>query len=387
MVGVGSEAEVEEFVRAARADHAPFEIVAGGTRRGVGRPMSNSLGAELPVLDVSGLTGIVKYEPEELIVTAAPGTPLSEIRAALAARNQCLGFDPADWSAMLGSNGTATLGGAVSADAFGPGRLRHGAARDSLLGFRGVNGMGESFRAGSKVVKNVTGFDLPKLVCGAFGTLCVLTELTFRVYPKASHAITLCVGDVTPEDGLAVLRRIAHSALEPAGLFYLPGGTSLLGDIGQGAAIIRLEGAEAPLAQKVAMAHGLIGGPAHALGDGDRLFEAVRNGALFAGSDLDMWRIALPPAEAPRVIKTLNPSLWLGDLAGGSLWIGAAPAAAATIRAVATKADGHAMLLRASPQSRASLGIYAPQPPALAMMARNIKAAFDPMNLLNPGRL
>ncbi len=281
---------------------------------------------------------------------------------------------------------TATLGGAVSADAFGPGRLRHGAPRDSLLGFRAVNGLGESFRAGAKVVKNVTGFDLPKLVCGAFGTLCVLTELTFRVYPKALHAVTLCIGDVTPEVGFAHLRKIAHSALEPAGLFYLPAATPLLQGIGRGAAFIRLEGAEAPLAQKMQIAHGLIGA-AEPVGDGDRLFQAVRSGTAFAASDLDVWRIALPPSEAPQVIAALNPTLWLGDLAGGSLWVGAAPGDAGLIRSTAAKHDGHAMLLRGGAQARAALGLYAPQPAALAMMARNVKAAFDPLGLFNPGRM
>jgi glycolate oxidase FAD binding subunit len=382
MSAIRTEAQAVDFVRAARADKKPFEIVAGGTRRGVGRPMG-----DIPALDVSGLSGILKYEPDELIVTAAPGTPLSEIRAVLADKNQRLGFDPADWSVVLGSNGIATLGGAMSADAYGPGRLRHGAARDSLLAFRAVNGMGEAFRGGAKVVKNVTGFDVPKLVCGAFGTLCVLTEVSFRVYPKASHATTLCIPDVSPEVGFAALRKVAHSALEPAGLFYLPGSTRLLGGIGQGAALIRLEGAAAPLAEKVAQAHGLVAHAQPASFDGDRLFDQVRSGEAFAGGDHDVWRVALPPSEAPKVVAALNPSLWLGDLAGGLLWIAAAPADAARIRGLAATHDGHAMLLRASPQARAALGLYAPQPPALAIMARNVKAAFDPLGLFNPGRL
>src|SRR6202012_1458433 len=131
----------------------------------------------------SGLSGIVKYEPEELILTVRPGTSVAEVRAVLTEKNQCLGFDPVDWF-LPGSQGVSTIGGAISSDASGSGRLRHGAARDSLLGFRAVNGFGEGFSAGGKVVKNVTGFDLPKLMCGAYGTLGVLTELTFRVYPK-----------------------------------------------------------------------------------------------------------------------------------------------------------------------------------------------------------
>src|SRR5688572_23306751 len=251
MSSIAHQDGIVDLVRAARADKSPFEIVAGGTRRTVGRPLNN-----LPQLDVSGLSGILKYEPEELILTAAPATPLSEIIAVLAQKNQRLGFDPADWSQLLGSNGVTTLAGAVSCDASGSGRLRHGGARDSLLGFHAVNGLGEAFRAGGKVVKNVTGFDLPKLVCGAHGTLCVLTELTFRVYPRPTHFVVLALQDVSPEIGFAALRKIAQSALEPAGLAYLP---ARMSGAGQGSALIRLEGASQPLEEKIALAHGLLG--------------------------------------------------------------------------------------------------------------------------------
>ena len=366
-----------EFVRTAREAKTPFEIVAGGTRRGVGKPLDG-----LPLLDVSGLSGIVKYEPEELILTALPATPLAEITAVLAEKNQRLGFDPADWSRLLHSNGVATLAGAASCDASGSGRLRHGSARDSLLGFAAVNGMGDSFRAGSKVVKNVTGFDLPKLVCGAYGTLCVLTELTFRVYPKPQHAAILCLNDVTLDVGFAHLRKIAHSALEPVGLAYLP---AAMGGQGQGTAMIRLEGAAAPLEEKIAMAHGL-------LGDGlqrtqEDMFAAIGSGEKFADLDGDVWRVMIAPSDAPRVARELNARHWLGDWAGGLIWLAAHHTDAVRIRAVTAKAQGQAMLLRASPESRAAHGLYAAQPPALAALNRAVKAAFDPLSLFNPGRL
>lgn len=379
MSAISSTAEIVEFVRAARADRSPFEIVAGGTRRSVGKPLG-----ELPQLDVSGLTGILKYEPEELIITAAPSTPLAEIVATLAARNQRLGFDPADWSQLLGSNGVATLTGALSSDASGSGRLRHGPARDSLLGFHGVNGQGAAFRAGSKVVKNVTGFDLPKLVCGAFGTLCVLTEVTFRVYPRPSHFAVLALHDVTPEIGFAALRKIAQSALEPAGLAYLPG--AIAPGAGQGSALIRLEGASQPLEEKIALAHGLLGNAVTRFGEADP-FPTIGNGEKFARIDGDIWRVMIAPSDAPRVARELNAQAWLGDLAGGLLWLAAPPSDAGRIRAVAAAAQGQAMLLRASAQSRAALGLYAPQPPALAALNRSVKAAFDPLSLFNPGRL
>jgi glycolate oxidase FAD binding subunit len=385
---VSNPGQVLDFVRAARADRAPFEIVAGGTRRQVGRPPKNSTTGDLPQLDVSGLTGIVKYEPEELILTAAPSTPLHEIAAVLAQKGQRLGFDPADWSRLLGSNGTATLAGALSCDASGSGRLRHGGARDSLLGFAAVNGLGESFRAGGKVVKNVTGFDLPKLVCGAYGTLVVLTELTFRVYPKPGQSTVLCLADVTPAVGFAALRKIALSALEPAGLAYLP--SSMMNDLlsedgGQGAALIKLEGAAQPLEEKIAMAHGLLGGSLQRI-DSDP-FGAIGCGEKFADIAGDIWRIFVAPSDAPHVAQELNAKHWLGDLAGGLLWVAAPASGAARVRAIAAAYGGQAMLLRASPESRAALGLYAPQPPALAALGKAVRCAFDPLGLFNPGRL
>jgi len=370
--------QVADFVRAARADKAPFEIIAGGTRRSVGRPLG-----DLPLLDVSGLSGILKYEPEELIITAAPATPLAEISTVLAQKNQRLGFDPADWSGLLKSNGVATLAGAASCDASGSGKLRHGAARDSLLGFQAVNGLGETFRGGSKVVKNVTGFDLPKLMCGAYGTLAVLTEMTFRVYPKPQHAAILCLADVTPEDGFAALRKIALSALEPAGLAYLP--ASMMSDIGQGAALIKLEGARQPLEEKIALAHGLLGNVVQRV-ESDP-FPTIGNGEKFADIPGDVWRIMVAPSDAPQLVKKLNVLHWLGDWAGGVIWLAVAPPEAARIRRLAADAKGQAMLLRASPESRTLHGLYAPQPPALAALGRAVKAAFDPLSLFNPGRL
>jgi len=378
MSKAANEDQVVEFVRAAREAKAPFEIVAGGTRRSVGSPVG-----ALPMLDVSGLSGIVKYEPAELIVTAQPGTSLTEIKNALAEKGQRLGFDPADWSKLLGSNGAATLAGAASSDASGSGKLRHGGARDSLLGFRAVNGLGESFRGGAKVVKNVTGFDLPKIMCGAYGTLGVLTEMTFRVYPKPQYAAVLCLADMTPQDGFAALRKIALSALEPAGLAYLPG--NMLADVGQGAALIKLEGAREPLEEKIALAHGLLGNAMQRT-DSDP-FAAIGCGETFADIRGDIWRVMIARTDAPGVAKELNARHWLGDWAGAVLWLAADPSEGPRIRAIAARAHGQAMLLRGSAQSRASLGLFAPQPQALAALGRSVKAAFDPLSLFNPGRL
>jgi len=391
MTKVSSEAEILDYVRAARESRTPFEIVAGGTRRAVGKPMG-----ALSVFDVAGVSGIIDYQPEELIITARPGTPLAELKAVLAQKNQCLGFDPVDWNLFADARTTSaggTLGGAASADASGSGRLRHGAARDSLLGFRAVNGFGEVFRGGAKVVKNVTGFDLPKLVCGAFGTLMVLSELTFRVYPRPLSRATLILRDLPPEAGFAALRTIWKSALEPSGLAYLPAAVKLpaLGDIGlkyigRGAALIRFEAAQQPLSEKLAAARLLVGA-GEEMEQGESAFALIGEGALFRDSDLEVWRVTVPPREAARIATALNAPLWLGDWAGGLLWVGAEAGDALRIRALAAEAGGQAMLLRAPAARRAALGLYAPQAPALAALTGAVRAAFDPLGLFNPGRL
>ncbi len=387
MTRVSSEAEILDFVRAAREKREPFEIVAGGTRRGAGKPMANPDGKPLPVLDVSKLTGIVEYQPEELIVTARPGTPLVELKAALAEKNQCLGFDPVHWS-LFGCGGNPTIGGAMSCDASGPGRLRHGAARDSLLAFRAVNGLGEAFRGGAKVVKNVTGFDLPKLVCGAFGTLVVLSEVSFRVFPRPSARATLIVRGLDPQKGFAALRAIWKSALEPSGLAYIPGNTNFPGleDVGEGAALVRFEAAQMPLNEKITAAKLLVGS-AEELEAGEAIFAAIGEGVIFNTSELDVWRLSVPPTEAARVAASLASPLWLGDWAGGLLWLGAKGEDAERVRAVTAEAGGHAMLLRAPAARRAALGVFPPQPKALAELTRSVRAAFDPNGLFNPGRL
>ena len=202
-----------------------------------------------------GSSGIIAYEPEELVLTARAGTPLAEIVEAIAEKHQRLGFDPADWGPLFGARGgRGTIAGALSADSSGSARVRYGAARDHLLGFRAVNGFGEAYKGGGRVVKNVTGFDLPKLMCGAFGTLGPLSEVTLRLVPRAPLSATLAVRDLTPEEGLTLFRRVWSTPLEATGLAFIPACAAelfpLLGGIGAGAALIRVDGAPEPLDEK-----------------------------------------------------------------------------------------------------------------------------------------
>jgi glycolate oxidase FAD binding subunit len=380
------ENELADIVRAAAADKRTFEIVGHGTKRGLGRPVEADV-----ILDLSGLSGIIRYEPDELIITARAGTPVAEIEAALDEKNQRLGFEPADWSALYGTPARiATIAGVLSADASGSARLRYGAARDHLLGFRAVNGSGALYNAGGRVVKNVTGFDVPKLFCGAMGTLGPLTEVTLRLVPRASDSATLAIKDVEPEPGFAFLRRIWSSPLEPTGLAYVPkvakAAFAALGDIGEGAALIRIDGAAGPLADKIGLLKTLLDGREAALLPGTNdAFARVASGEAFAGRGEDIWRVFVPPASAANFAARLAANIWLADWAGGALWI--AGGRAEDFHSVAQGFGGHAMLMRASAETRARVSIFPLEVPARAALTRRVKDAFDPFGLFNPGRM
>src|SRR5437588_322464 len=179
--------ETAAVVKEAAADSHTLEIISGGSKRNLGRAIKASA-----ILDVSALSGVLDYQPEELVLTTRAGTPLCEIQELLASRQQMLAFEPCDWGSLLGASpGRQTLAGVVAADVCGPGRVKSGAARDHVIGCRFVNGAGELIRAGGYVIKNVTGFDIPKLMCGSFGTLGVLTEITVRVLPRAQRMASL----------------------------------------------------------------------------------------------------------------------------------------------------------------------------------------------------
>ena len=384
---IADEVELVDVVRAAREMREPFEILGRGTKRAYGRATTIA-----NTLDVSALSGILNYEHDELVITTRAATPLSEIEAVLNQRQQRLGFDPADWGPLFGAPAKAgSIGGALSADTNGPARLRFGAARDHLLGYRAVNGFGEVYKAGGRVVKNVTGFDLSKLMCGALGTLGVLTEVTLRVYPRAAVSQTLIVKDVMPQEGFAVLRRAWSSPFEPTGLAYLSGCAAqafTVGDCGRGAALLRVEGAEEPLKEKVAALRALLSTcTLYRIDDGDTVFAQIGEGSPFLNYAGDVWRLSVPQARAAACIERVNAPLWFADWAGGLLWLGLPASSAPVLRAIAAGVGGHATLFRANAESRENISVFQPEPPAHATLTKSVKAAFDPLALFNPSRL
>ena len=380
-ISARSEADVVEAVRSARDAKRTLEIAGRGSKRGYGRPVECD-----DMLDLSGLSGILKYEPDELVITVLAGTPVVEIEAALAEKNQRLGFEPADWGPLFGSPAnSATIGGALAADTSGSAAIRYGRARDHLLGFRAVNGLAEVYKAGGRVVKNVTGFDLPKLMCGAMGTLGPLTEVTLRVFPKPAQSIGFVLRNLAPADGLGVLRRVWSSPLEATGLAYLSNAAAsvLPGNLG---ALIRLEGSASSLKQMGAMLRTLL--PGHdieEIGDSDGVFHKLSAGSVFADTPLHVWRIHLPPTRAGEFIAAADTPLWWADWAGSLLWLAAA--GQADVRGLVHQFEGRAVLMRASETERRRLAVFEPEDAVRAQLTRQVKVAFDPLGLFNPGRM
>jgi glycolate oxidase FAD binding subunit len=381
-----SEADILALVRWALAEQQPLEILGAGTKRGIGRPLETR-----HQLSMRRCSGICEYEPTELYVTAAAGTPLMEIEAALVEKGQHLAFEPRDLAHLFGGDGAQTVGGAVAAGLSGPRRYVAGGVRDHLLGFRAVSGRGEAFKSGGRVVKNVTGYDLSKLIAGSFGTLAVLSEVTLRVAPRPRQAATLLVTGRAYASAAAIYG-CASATGSATGLAYV----STAGDLGIGAdsdgpaAAIRLEGdtariAAATLKKKIGADCSLVEGDRHV-----RVWSAIRDLRLLRSSASNLWRLSLPrSAMEPFVAKLVPHSTFIVDWAGRQIWM-ASDMTGDDLRRIVfetTGPDGHATLIRGPAELRRTIPVFNPQPPALAALAKSVKGQFDPMGVLNPGRM
>ena len=351
---VTSEAELAEAIRGAAG---PLDIRGGGTRRGPGS------GEALEV----GISGITLYEPGALTLIAGAGTPLAEIEAAVAAEGQRLPFEPAHWGGVLGLPGTSTIGGVVATNASGPRRVQAGACRDSLIGVRFVDGAGTVVKNGGRVMKNVTGYDLVKLMAGSWGTLGVLSEVAFKLLPAAPAQATL-VMDVPMAGGVAALTAALGSPFDVSGAGWLPG----LG------AVVRIEGLAASVDYRAGRLMELLAPYAPRVErDGSAAIWAdLASVAPLAGQAGDLWRFSVKPSEAPGIAARLGGEAVL-DWGGGLIW--ALVPEGTDARALAAPYTGHATCPRgAGPR-------FEPEAPGVAALSRALRARFDPRGILNPG--
>jgi glycolate oxidase FAD binding subunit len=398
--------DVEAAVQWALAEGKTVEIVGHGSKRAIGRPAQTDF-----TLDLSTLTGVTLYEPEELVLSAKAGTPLAEIEALLAAKDQQLAFEPMDYAAILGGiAGRGTIGGVLAANVSGPRRVKAGAGRDHFLGFSAVSGRGETFKSGGRVVKNVTGYDLCKLIAGSWGTLAAMTEVTIKVLPRPETEQTLLIRGLEPAQAVEAMTSAMGSSCEVSGAAHLPADIAdrIPADEIAGGAVtaLRLEGFSPSVAERKRMLEALMkpfGELATAEAPLSRAFwTAVRDVTPFAADqsilpplqdERPLWRISTAPnrgAELAAMIATETQAQMFYDWAGGLIWVGLGAsddAGAALIRHAVVATGGHATLIRAPASVRAAIDVFAPQDAAVAALTKRVKESFDPKGVLNPGRM
>ena len=400
--------ELREAIGDALAAGEPLELVAGGTKRGLGHPL------QVPrTLELSELSGIRDYQPNELVLTAAAATPLGAIEAALAPARQMLAFEPPNWSRLLGvpAEGAVrrTIGGALACNLSGPRRIKAGAARDHFLGFRGVSGRGEMFKSGGKVVKNVTGYDLSKLIAGSYGTLAAIEEVTVKVLPRPEQCETVVLCGLDPAAATRAMSHALASPHEVSGAVYLPAGATAaltsLADL-PGIAALRLEGPPPSVAfrRERLLAELTADCDATVLEDeaSTAFWRAIRDVEPFADlAGRTVWRVLVAPSRGAELGETIARAVdatWFVDWGGGLLWVavasgedmaedGGALLMRSAIRGTDGQGTGHATLIKGSAALRRAVPVFEPQPPALAALTARVKDSFDPRHILNPGRM
>ncbi len=383
-----SESEAGAVIAEAAAKRTPLALLGSGTKSAIGRPAQTEAS-----LSSAALTGVTLYEPAELVIAARAGTPLSEVVRTLSLRNQELPFEPIDYRPLLGSTGEPTIGAVAAANLSGPRRIMAGAARDSLIGVRFVNGRGEAVKSGGRVMKNVTGLDLVKLMAGSWGTLGFLTEVTFKVLPKAERAATLIFRGLDDVRAVEALSQALGSPYEITGAAHVPAP-----DVQGARTLLRIEGFSFSVDYRLNELRRLLkryGSPEILERKGaDALWQSVRDATLLADPhDRAIWRVSTAPTRGPELTARMARSIdtrWYYDWGGGLIWVATDPrgdAGAAAIRQALRATGGHATLVRAPAEVRAAVDVFEPQAEALMRISAGIKASLDPAGVLNPGRM
>ncbi len=389
--------DAEEAVRWALANDKALEVMGAGTKRGIGRPSQTDI-----TLDLSALDGVSLYEPEELVLSAKAGTPLAEIQILLDYNDQELAFEPPDYGPLLGGEaGKMTLGGVIATNLSGPRRLKAGAARDHFLGVTAITGRGDTIKSGGRVVKNVTGYDLCKLLAGSWGTLAAMTDVTVKVLPKAKIEASVIVHGLDDAQAARAMAAATGSEFDVSGAAHLPDHVaSRFPELpkGEAATVLRIEGFEPSVHhRKKALATLLQSyGAVTQLDDtaSRAVWRGLRDVSAFAQGEAarrPLWRVSTAPMRGHEIVAQLTPAAQVYyDWGGGLLWIAMPfidePDAAAVRKAVA-RCGGHATLIRAPAAVRAAVDVFHPEDAGVVALNKRVKDAFDPKGVLNPGRM
>lgn len=395
--------DVRAIVADALASKTPLEIAGNGSKREIGRPVDLNY-----VLSTAQLSGVSLYEPDELVLRAGPGTPMKQLRLQLEQHGQMLAFEPPDYGPLLGGAADeGTIGGIVAGNLAGPRRVKAGAARDHFLGVVAVSGRGEVFKSGGRVVKNVTGYDLCKLMAGSWGTLGVMTEVTVKVLPASEKTRTVLVSCADATTAIGAMTRALSSPHDVSAAAWLPApaaarsGVSYVSAAHEALAAVRVEGIGSSVdARCIALRDELseFGEIAELhTHNSVRLWDEIRDVRLLGehpdNGDDAIWRISVPPAAAPGLLERLGTGMELEafvDWGGGLIWArvsGMMDAGSYVIRRAMVTTGGHALLVRARHDQRIVEPVFHPEAAGVERLTRNIKEAFDPGGILNPGRM
>ncbi len=398
---ITNEGQIPDILHWALSGNKALKIQGNNSKAALGRPVKADAGLRL-----AGLDGIEMHEPAELVMQAKAGTLLETVQDVLKQAGQKLAFSPPDYGPLLGLDpGQSTIGGVFGCNLSGSARIKAGAARDHLLGARGFSGRGEAFQTGSRVMKNVTGYDLCKLVCGSYGTIALCTSLTFKVLPRPEKSRTVLVFGLRPEQAVTAMRDTLSSVHEVSAAAYLPEAIAARTDIGH------VTGAKASVTAL------LVEGPAPSAeyrcaalreemkdaglleelhGHNSEKFWAFTGNASAFTRDMKrvIWRVSVPPASAPAYIETVSASLpkaeYFMDWGGGLIWVSVLDESEDGGEAVvrqAMKDGGHATLIRGNETLRERISPFQPQSKAMGILSEKVRKGFDPEGIFNPGRM
>ena len=364
-----------DLFRAGAAAGEAVELVGGASKRAIGNPARTTRR-----IDLSAFRHVIDYDPAELLLTVGAAAPLADVERLLASEGQMLAFEPFDHGALSGGAGGTTIGGIIGAAVSGPRRLSAGAVRDHMLAFEAVSGRGERFKGGAAVMKNVTGYDLPKLMTGSWGQLAALTSVTLKVVPRPEVEATLLFRIAEDRAAVEAMAAAMGSPAEVSGAAHLPE---------DGITALRLEGFAPSVAARSRILRGLLG-PADAI-EGEEshaLWRRIREAAPLAGEDI-LWRACVAPSAGPALGEALRAigGRHFYDWAGGLVWLSLPrDADQAPVREHAGRLGGQAMLARAPDDLRRRLSALHPSHPDVAALTRRVKTAFDPAAILDPAR-
>ena len=400
-----TEKEVSNFIKKFYKSSLPIELIGSGSKRKIGKPLHCS-----KTLSLSKLSGIIKYLPEELYIKVKACTSIKEIEDELKKNKQQLAFEPIDFGNFLnGKSDFGTAAGQVSCNISGPRRFKVGSVRDHVLGFRGVNGKGEIIKSGGTVVKNVTGYDLSKLICGSYGTLVALTEITFKVLPAPEESKTLIIHGQKVESAIDFLDKAISSSNDVSGAIFLPGESKITGcmmDIEKTFKLndlkykssftaIRIEGSKNSVDQRIqnlVKELKVINFKISILEvyQSEIFWNKVKSLEFLSSSKNSILRIAIPPSECVKLVYQFsNRYKYYLDWGGALIWVEAYELSEEmfdSIRKKVVKLGGYVTMIKNSD--------YLPYVEDVFTISRdrfnisqNIKKSFDPKRILNPGKM